>query len=355
MAGANSSCVRILFLSPFPAKPLYGGAVVRNHHLAQALSRRYEVWASFVGPSGDSRFAGEVPLRREGALALFDPRFLSRAYREIHRAGIEVIVSTSLIAGLHGALLKLATGRRFWMDEHNVEWHCSKRYGHRLWWLIFLLEGLVLQVADHVTCVSDEDRERLIKSFFLPPDKVTVAPNGVDFSALAEVGTPAVKRSARKRVLFFGVLDYPPNRQAVEFLGDEIAPKLSPGVEIRVAGRGGKDLVERFPALNFLGFVDDIHALVHESDGLVVPIFSGGGTRMKILETIACGRPVVSTACGAEGIDRQAAGEALTIAETAEEMVAWIERLPKGLHIEPSERFKELYDWETIWQNKAPL
>lgn len=347
--------MRILFLSPFPAKPLYGGAVVRNHYLARALLRRHEVWASFVGCSGEPEFAGEVPLRKEGLPALFDPGFLGRAYREIRRSGIEAIVGTSLIAGLHGALLKLATGCRFWMDEHNVEWHCSRRYGHRFWWLIFLLEGFVLRVADDITCVSEEDRERLIKSFSLDPRKVVVAPNGVDFAVLSRVPDRPSEENRKKRILFFGVLDYPPNRRAVEFIGERIAPRIGDEVELLVAGRGGEDLVERYPGITFLGFVNDIHALVYECDGLLVPIFSGGGTRMKILETIACGLPVVSTACGAEGIDLKAAGEALSIVESADEMIAWIERLPRGRYQKPSDMFKELYDWETIWQNSAPL
>lgn len=347
--------VRVLFLSPFPSRPLYGGAVVRNHYLWTSLVKRHRVWASFVGLNGDPALEGELPLRREGVWALFDPVFLWNAYRLVRVQAIERIVSSSLIAGLHGALLKYLTGRPFWMDEHNVEWHCSKRYGHRFWWLIYLLEGFILRSADHVTCVSEEDRRRLLRSFRLPPETVSVAPNGVDFPRLSNQAEEPTLQDRPKRILFFGVLDYPPNRQAVEFLGTELAPLLPSEVELVVAGRGGEDLQARFPRLQFKGFVEDIHALVRECDGLVVPIFAGGGTRMKILETIACGRPVVSTACGAEGIDQKAAGEALTLTESAQGMAKWIEDLPRGRRLQPNRRFQELYDWAAIWQNRAPL
>lgn len=347
--------VRVLFLSPFPSRPLYGGAVVRNHYLWTSLVKRHRLWTSFVGLNGDPALEGELPLRREGVPALFDPVFLWKAYRLVRSRRIERIVSSSLIAGLHGALLKYLTGRPFWMDEHNVEWHCSKRYGHRFWWFIYLLEGFVLRAADQVTCVSEEDRNRLIVSFRLSPEKVSVAPNGVDFPRLSGQAEVPERPDGPKRILFFGVLDYPPNRQAVEFLGSQLAPLLPPEVEVVVAGRGGEDLHDRFPRLCFKGFVDDIHSLVRECDGLVVPIFAGGGTRMKILETIACGRPVVSTACGAEGIDLQAAGEALTLAESAQDMADWIQDLPRGRRVSPSIRFQELYDWAAIWQNRAPL
>ena len=101
--------------------------------------------------------------------------------------------------------------------------------------------------------------------------------------------------------------------------------------------------------------MDDIHRLVRDCDGLVVPILAGGGTRMKILETVACERPVVSTRCGAEGIDLEVVGEALTITDDFAEMADWVNRLPLGAAAYPGPGFVELYDWEKIWQNKAPL
>lgn len=327
---------------------------MRNHYLCRSLAQKHEVWASFCGLDGSPEFAGEIPLRGEGFPALFDPLFLYRAGRAIKRNRIEHIVCASLISGLHGALLKILTGRPLWMDEHNVEWHCSRRYGFRFWWLVYLLEWFVTRMADQVTCVSEEDRERFVAHFGLSPSKVFVAPNGVDYPLLS--GTPSLPRTRNyRRVLFFGVLNYPPNRAAVEFLAEKVAPMLSDDVEVVVAGKGGDDLPERYPRLTFLGFVDDIHLLVKECDGVVVPIFSGGGTRMKILETLACGRPVVSTEVGAEGIDQSVTGEALSIVESAEEMVSWIDALPIGGEAEVPDAFRELYDWSTIWQNRAPL
>jgi glycosyltransferase involved in cell wall biosynthesis len=101
--------------------------------------------------------------------------------------------------------------------------------------------------------------------------------------------------------------------------------------------------------------VDDIHQLIRTCDGVVVPILAGGGTRMKILETVACGKPVVSTSCGAEGIELSALGEAITIAEEPADMVDWICRLPVNRTVTVPDAFAPLYDWATIWQNKAPL
>ncbi len=349
--------MRILYLSPFPAHPLYGGAVVRNHHLGQALLNRFDVWASFCGPDGQTNWRGEVPLAGSGWKALFDPRFLWRAVQTIRKHRIEAIVASSLIAGLHGAVLGRWTGLPFWMDEHNVEWHCSRRYGFKGWPLVYALEGFILKSADWVTCVSSEDAQRLTSGFRLNPERVRVAPNGVDLGSLRAASVTSVEPYSQNRrtVLFFGVLNYPPNREAVRVLAEEIAPAAPSDIDFVIAGTGGDDLATRYPNLRFEGFVPDIHALVRRCDGVLVPIRAGGGTRMKILESVACGRPVLSTICGAEGLDREALGPALTVTDDPALTLEWLKNLPRQSEAKTGEQFEETYSWETIWARTIPL
>lgn len=328
---------------------------MRNHHLGLALARRHEVVASFCGTDGDAAWLDEVPLAAPGRRALFDPGFLIKAFRAIRHHRLQAIVASSLIAGLHGVLLKRLTGLPFWMDEHNVEWHCSRRYGLRAWPLVFLLEGFILKQADHVTCVSAEDRQKLIESFRLRPERVSVAPNGVDLPALRDADPAPPRDELRRSVLFFGVLDYPPNREAVVALAEEIAPHAPAHVDFVVAGVGGEDLVARYPRLTFAGFVTDIHALIRQCDGVIVPLKAGGGTRMKILEAVACGRPVLSTECGAEGLDRQALGPALTVTDNLGAQLDWLAQLPRQAQCQTGPQFESTYSWETIWAKNAPL
>lgn len=347
--------MRLLFLSPFPSRPLYGGSVVRNHYLLRWLKQNHTVWASFRGPAGEPGLAGEVPGDGTGWRALFDPGLVWRARNLIRQEKLEAIVASSLIAGLTGALLRILTGLPFWMDQHNVEWDCSRRYGFRGWPLVYLLERFILRRASRVTCVSEQDRRKFISGFGLDPGKVSVAPNGVDLEAVQARRDTDYPSRTHRRVLFFGVLNYPPNRVAVGRLATEIAPMAPPDMEFVVAGAGGEDLAERHPQLRFYGFVEDIFALVRDCDGLIVPIAAGGGSRLKILETIACGRPVLSTEVGAEGLDREALGVGLTVTDDPVETRIWLERLPIRSEVETGERFRELYDWESIWQSQSPL
>lgn len=346
--------MKIIFLSPFPSAPLYGGAVVRNHYLSRALAKRHQVVASFCGPSGDPQWVAEVPLSGTGLRALFDPFFLWRARKAIAKHKVEAIVASSLISGLHGLILKICCGLPFWMDEHNVEWMCTKRYRSPFWPLIYLLEGLILKAADVITCVSEEDRKCFISCFNLAKEKLRVAPNGVDLKSLAAKDLEPQRMGSGRKVLFFGVLDYPPNRQAVLRLSREIVPLAPKDIEFLIAGVGGKDLPSLCPNLNFLGFVEDIHALVKRCDGVLVPLSSGGGTRMKIIEAAACQRPVFSTVLGAEGLDLQAFGPTLTVSDSIESMLDWLKALPRQNLVKPNPSFKDLYDWEAIWERNSP-
>lgn len=121
--------------------------------------------------------------------------------------------------------------------------------------VIWFLEGFVLRQADWVTCVSLADRERLIKNFRLHPGRVRVAPNGADLEKLRQAHDRTAEDDGRHKVLFFGVLNYPPNRIAVQFLAQEIAPEAPLNISFLVAGIGGEDLPGKYPNLTYLGFV----------------------------------------------------------------------------------------------------
>jgi glycosyltransferase involved in cell wall biosynthesis len=111
------------------------------------------------------------------------------------------------------------------------------------------------------------------------------------------------------RFLFLGNLDYYPNQDAVRFFCTEVVPLLrrraSRPFRVRIAGAGLTDALTslgRIPEVWIAGRVPDVALEYGEADAVIVPIRAGGGTRIKVLEAFAHGRPVVSTTIGMEGI-----------------------------------------------------
>jgi glycosyltransferase involved in cell wall biosynthesis len=172
--------------------------------------------------------------------------------------------------------------------------------------------------ADVVLCVSTEDA-----AAFEPFSRqVVVAPNGVDDAFFT---TPVLPPESED-VLFFGQFSYAPNHDGLMRFLREGWPRLSqarPSARVLIAGEGSDDLsisglaaVERVVQL---GLVEDIAATVADSRLVIVPIWSGGGTRLKVLESLAAARPVVGTALGVSGIGFRS-GEHGLVAETPREI-----------------------------------
>jgi glycosyltransferase involved in cell wall biosynthesis len=155
-----------------------------------------------------------------------------------------------------------------------------------------------------VIAVSEADREYL-QSLDRSLDHIRVVPIGVDLEYFA----PSPRPERANVVLFEGTMHWPPNVDAVRFFCREVLPLVRrevPDAEFRIAGaKPTREVLAlaRMPGVSVLGFVDDMRPHVRDAAVCVVPLRAGAGMRVKILNELAMGRPVVSTTLGAEGID----------------------------------------------------
>jgi glycosyltransferase involved in cell wall biosynthesis len=192
----------------------------------------------------------------------------------------------------------------------------------RAWLKWRLLQGWDARLArrfDAVVTVSDLDRNRLLARWPGGARRVAVIPNGVDTEALQ----PLPPAPAPPTLLFVGTLGYEPNMDAAQFLATEIFPRVRavcPAARLVIAGQHAAPSVlalAPLPQVSVQVNVADLRPLYQQAQVVVVPLRAGGGTRLKILEALALGRPVVSTTIGAEGLDL-AAGAQLRLADSAE-------------------------------------
>lgn len=152
---------------------------------------------------------------------------------------------------------------------------------------------------------------------------VFVVPNCIDtdFITCTEQSVP----DAAPTMLFQGGLDWYPNRDAVEFFVAQVLPSIRkdvPAARFLVAGRNpSKEFLGKFRNLSgveFTGTVPDMRPFLSQATLVVVPLRVGSGTRIKILEAAAAGKPIVSTSLGAEGLEFRA-GIELVLADKPEE------------------------------------
>jgi glycosyltransferase involved in cell wall biosynthesis len=202
--------------------------------------------------------------------------------------------------------------------------------------------------------MSDQDAERLRR--LAPRARTVVVPNGVDTTFFVPaVGVPAVPG----RIAFLGPTYLFPNRDGMDYLLEHMWPQIRaavPGATLRLIGRSPAADRARFdavPGVACLGLVPDIRPHLAEASCCVVPLRVGGGTRLKILDSWAMGKAVVSTSLGCEGLDA-ADGENILIRDDpkafAEAVVTVLTDagLRRRLERNGRQTVEALYSWDMI-------
>jgi glycosyltransferase involved in cell wall biosynthesis len=259
----------------------------------------------------------------------------------------------------------IATGRRVVM-AHNVESTIWQRYYEtesnplrrwyigRQWRKFQRFERRILSEVEHTIAVSDTDARRLRMDFGVA--RVAVVENGVD----TEYFQPQARWRQPGRLLFLGSLDWRPNLDGVRLLLERVFPAVraaEPTASLCIVGRNPPEELRRriaaMPGVELHANVPDVRPFLADCSLLVVPLRIGGGSRLKILEALASGVPVVSTRVGAEGLCLEA-GQDLTVVEDIGDLtnalIAAV-RHPDVLQ-EQCERGREKvldhYDWDRL-------
>jgi glycosyltransferase involved in cell wall biosynthesis len=224
------------------------------------------------------------------------------------------------------------------LDAHNVEYEllhtfqksCANPFKRALYALELNrfreLEKTAWKESRLCFTVSEAERG-IIGAQAGSQEKVVTVPNGVDLERF--VFKPKSDRG--KRILFLGGMDWSPNLDAAQYFLTEIFPCIRekiPGVEVDFVGKDlwkVKDLV-RFEGIYLHDNVPDVLPWFQRADVLAVPLRQGAGTRIKILESMAAGLPVVTTSKGCEGTE-VSHGKHLLIADSTEAFAKEVVRL----------------------------
>lgn len=191
---------------------------------------------------------------------------------------------------------------------------------------------------DRAFACSEDDAALVRERIAAPCD---VVPNGVDLETIHDLGD---RPSVPGRLHFAGTLSYGPNAEAVQWFVQEVLPAVReavPEAHLEVLGRGASDellALGATPGVHFAGRVPSVAPYLEEASVAIAPMLTGSGTNLKVVESLASGRPVVSTPIGAEGLG-VLDGEHLSIAPTAAEFAqATVDALRGGREVEERAR-----------------
>lgn len=216
-----------------------------------------------------------------------------------------------------------------------------------------------IDAADAVVFQSENDAAQFAWS---DDTVVSVIPNGTDFAAIDDGGDPErVRRrldvdSSKPLCLFVGAFDYDPNEAAADVIAEELAPAL-PDVEFLLVGRDPPSVSR--PNVTTPGFVDDLPGVLSLADVAICPLTMGSGTKLKMLDYLAAGLPIVTTDVGVQGLPL-ADGETVLVRNSWDEFASAIDSLVESEALRSSlatnaKEMGERYAWESLMEGYEPV
>jgi glycosyltransferase involved in cell wall biosynthesis len=205
-----------------------------------------------------------------------------------------------------------------------------------------------------VLVASPSEAQALRRDAVGVASRIHVLPTGVGSTR------PAVPQSGPPRLVFTGTLSYPPNADAVLHFCREIFPRIlgdHPQARFDIVGDGASSALasacRAVPNVTFLGFVPDVFDVLHHSTLFVCPMRQGTGIKVKLLEAMACGLPIVASPIAVEGVPEARDGRHLRIAASVEDFAQRIlELIPdSSLRRDLGKRARELaerYSWDRL-------
>ncbi|SEB47825.1 glycosyltransferase family 4 protein [Terriglobus roseus] len=333
--------MKILWVSPFFLHPTDRGGQIRTLGTLKELHKRHEVHFCALNASSNTegpQRAGEYstrsfavphdPIPRASLRilpqlfqAIFSP--IPLAVSRYHSTALERVIAERLAEERYDSVVCdfLACAPNFRemepavLFQHNVETTIWQRHAEqtssslrrRFFGLqarkMAAYEAQICRRSRFVIAVSDIDASRMRNDFSVT--RVASVSTGVDVDSLA----PPPHADPVSDLIFSGSMDWLPNIDAMEFFLKEIFPLVQqelPRTTLTIAGRAPDERVlraaEGVAGVTVTGSVPDMRPYLWGSKVSIIPLRIGGGTRLKVYESMAAGVPIVSTTIGAEGL-----------------------------------------------------
>ena len=317
----------ILIVSPIEVTPVNSGGSRRILDMGKSLSTLgHKVTILDITISSGFQNKKPIVLLREDNLKVITTGLFRRIVLK-HLIYSDIVQFEFPYFFFLMVLLKLL-GKKYVLDAHDVEYYLSKnnqqvtafdkqktshysflnKLFQRTPIIVLLIEGISVKLSSMVFACSQVDAISLSKLYRTSKKKIAVIPN---------CGRPLIYQGVSKyscdrpMVVFVGTFDQLPNTYGAKILVEKIMPVVRnaiPDVLFVIVGRNPPEwLLEAgtHSKENLLvtGEVDDVRPFIAGATVTVAPIYHGSGTRLKLIEYMHIGRPIVSTTKGAEGLD----------------------------------------------------
>jgi glycosyltransferase involved in cell wall biosynthesis len=308
---------RLLVLLPSRPEPADAGARIRNAGLLSLLAEDHEVDTLVPDELSRSMFSRVADMATSDlpdmAHRLWSPEFAQRVLAQLRARQYDAVQAEGIEMARY---LGLVPSSKRVYDAHNAEFLLQRRlaetasplgrlYSRIQWRRLERFEGDAVRGSRLTLAVSEHDANQLIALGGVS-DNVRVIPNAIDVAAYP-FRLPH-ERPKRPDVLFVGKLDFRPNAAALDWFIREVLPRAPEARLFAVGAAPPAWLVaagQHDDRVAVTGYVPDERPYFARCAALVLPVQTGGGSRLKALVAMASGVPIVSTRLGMEGLEAE--------------------------------------------------
>ncbi len=233
----------------------------------------------------------------------------------------------------------------------------KKKYLKYLSSLLLKYELKVIPEFDSIACISETDKQYYLS--MIPDSKIDVIPFGIDQEEHTSI------KPGGTGFYYVGSMDWLPNIEGIKWFFEKVIPELekkTTDIRISLVGRNMPDWVYRHksPLVEVIGEVENIFDFISHKSVLLVPLISGSGIRIKIIEAMLMEKAVISTSTGAEGL-LLTNGENVIIADKPDEFANAIfylhsnPLLAKSIGIKAKKFVSEKHNYQTVINNFEKL
>ena len=332
--------MRVLMLTPYLPFPLLSGGQIRTYNLLKQLANKHEITLFCLIKDDTERqyipeikkYCKDIQVFRRSEQPFTLKNVLHTAFSRypflVIRNHVPAVIKATKeeLAKHHYDLIHAET---FYMMPHlpetstpvilveqTIESLGYESYAQKAWWPLKKILDIDIQkirfweqhywdIADRLIVMSEEDKQA-ITQHVKQPEKIAVVANGVD---IAWFGQVKKRKHTNPTILFVGTFKWLPNREAVAFLVKKVWPLIRqemPNAHLHIVGNSPSQTVLDYDnpeeGIKITGNIPDIRDAFATADLLIAPVFSGKGTRYKVLESLASGTPIVATSTAVEGL-----------------------------------------------------
>ncbi len=352
--------MKVLMLFHSALYPPVSGLIKRNFHLFLEAANRHDVSVIMQGDQDEELFRSrcghlcrEVVCIRANQSALRG-RVLAlyylltgrsearRLYTRQMQHAIDAMLAREQFDVVHLSTpfmryYRIPEGTTVVCDTHNVEYdniYRAYREAHSVlrrlyFYLVYraIRRDELRNLGQSDTIMTTSERDASLFRRDLAEKQFVVVPNGVDDENFAPQAVELIPNS----IVFTGLMEYYPNEQGMVYFMESVFPlilKQVPDARIAIVGARPSARVKQWAStqVEVTGYVDDVRPYLARAQVVIIPLWIGGGTRLKALEAVAMKKSIVSTSVGCEGIGFTN-GKDIMIADTPEAFATAVIRL----------------------------